>query len=89
MHYCYVCGAPCVDPPWGDDGRTPLFEICPCCGCEHGYEDASMKGIDAFRAKWLESGGLWREPKYKLTDLSLDQQLRQIPTELPVGILKN
>jgi hypothetical protein len=48
-----------------------------------------MKGIEALRAKWLESGGIWREPKYKPTDLSLDQQLKQIPRELPVGILKN
>lgn len=89
MHHCCVCGAPTEDPPWGEDGCTPLFEICPCCGCEHGYEDSTLKGIENLRAEWLSGGGKWLEPKYKPSDLSLEQQLSQIPKELPVGILKN
>lgn len=20
--------------PWGDDGKTPTYDICPCCGVE-------------------------------------------------------
>jgi hypothetical protein len=89
LHHCYVCGAPSEDSPWGEDGRSPLFEICPCCGCEHGYEDASIKGIEKLRAEWLATGGKWREPKYQPAGLTLEQQLSNIPQELPVGILKS
>lgn len=62
---CYVCGAPAEDPPWGHDGRTPSFDICPCCGCEHGYEDSTLAGIERLRAAWLAAGGHWREPGFK------------------------
>jgi hypothetical protein len=88
-HHCYVCGAPAEDPPWGEDGRTPQFEICPCCGCEHGYEDCTVAGIERLRAEWQSAGGVWREPKFKPANLSLEQQLAQIPGQLPAGILKN
>jgi hypothetical protein len=89
VYYCYVCGAPTEDPPRGENGHTPLFEFCPCCGCEYGYQDASTKGIETLRAKWLAGGGKWREPELKPPSPTLEKQLRQIPKELPVGIFKN
>jgi hypothetical protein len=89
VYHCFVCGAPTEDPPWGEDGRTPLFEICPCCGCEHGYEDASTRGIESLRTEWLAGGGNWREPEFKPIGFSVEEQLRKIPKELPVGILRN
>src|SRR5215471_12008674 len=36
---CRVCGLLLESPPWGDDGRTPLFEYCPCCGGEWDQPD--------------------------------------------------
>ena len=89
MYHCYVCGAPAEEPPWGNDGRTPLFEICPCCGCEFGYQDASTKGIESLRAQWLAGGGNWRDTTFKPAGLNLEEQLSQIPKALPVGIVKN
>lgn len=89
MHHCLVCGAPTEDPPWGEDGRTPLFEICPSCGCEFGYEDSSVAGINRLRAAWLASGGKWREPKFKPADLEIEAQIALIPSQLPIGVLRN
>jgi hypothetical protein len=39
--------------PWGDDGQTPSYEICPNCNAEFGYEDASENGIANYRIKHL------------------------------------
>lgn len=65
-HYlCRVCGVPQDEPPWGDDGNSPSFNICPCCGCEFGYEDATPKAIQIHREKWLSTGAKWQEPKQK------------------------
>lgn len=36
--YCRVCGLYLGYQPWGEDGKTPSYEICPCCGVEFGYE---------------------------------------------------
>ena len=34
-NFCPVCGYPLSDyNPWGDDGKTPTYDICPCCGVE-------------------------------------------------------
>lgn len=39
-NFCHVCGYPLGDyNPWGDDGKTPTYDICPCCGVEWGNED--------------------------------------------------
>ena len=29
---CRVCGLNQDFKPWGEDGKTPAFEICGCCG---------------------------------------------------------
>lgn len=49
---CRVCGFDC-DPfyPWGLDGKTPSYSICPKCGVEFGYEDSSEKGIQNYKEK--------------------------------------
>ena len=39
MKYCKVCGYKLSFESWGDDGNTPTYEICPCCGVEFGNED--------------------------------------------------
>jgi hypothetical protein len=86
-YFCHVCGfllGP--DAPWGDDGLNPTFAICDCCGVEFGYEDTLMKGVKRYREQWLFSGAVWVNPKAKPSNWSLDQQLKQIPERLPVGI---
>jgi hypothetical protein len=79
LFHCRVCGLRLEEPPWGEDGRTPLFDICPCCGVEFGYGDASLKGVKAHRGRWLEQGAPWSIPKQRPADWNLDEQLAQIP----------
>jgi hypothetical protein len=42
---CRVCGMRQPDPPWGEDGRYPLYDICQRCGTEAGYQDDSPESI--------------------------------------------
>lgn len=32
--FCRVCGLPLDEDPWGEDGKTPNYTICPCCGVD-------------------------------------------------------
>jgi hypothetical protein len=79
LYRCRVCGLKLEDPPWGLDGETPLYEYCPCCGVEFGYQDASALGARTFREKWLASGAEWSEPKEKPPDWDLVKQLEHVP----------
>ena len=76
---CHVCGLLQDSPPWGEDGETPLFEICACCGVEFGYGDATIIAVHRTRDRWLEKGAKWFMPKFKPIDWSLGRQLAQIP----------
>ncbi len=35
-YHCRVCGLKQDFKPWGEDGKTPTFEICGC-GVSHIY----------------------------------------------------
>lgn len=59
LFICKVCGYDYGDYIWGEDGKIPSFEICPCCGTEFGYEDASEVAIVSQRQRWLDSGKKW------------------------------
>ena len=78
---CRVCGYLSQDPQWGDDGRTPLYDFCPCCGVEHGYQDSSTAGARIYRAKWIDAGAKWEESATKPEGWALSEQLRHIPPE--------
>ena len=78
---CRVCGLLLESPPWGDDGQTPLFEYCPCCGVEWGYPDATPEGARSFREKWLQRGGEWDSPDLRPSDWDRDKQLAAIPAD--------
>jgi len=59
MHRCPVCGYNALKEPPDDS-----FEICPCCGVQFGYDDASpMAALDVVRAglrrRWIASGAKW------------------------------
>lgn len=53
LNVCRVCGAKQLEPPWGNDGLTPSYEICDCCGVEFGYEDMNLNAL-----KNIERNGL-------------------------------
>lgn len=78
-HNCRVCGLFNEDPPWGDDGESPSYDICPCCGVEFGYEDYTVESTKKYRAKWISEGAMWFTPKEKPKDWDLVDQIKSIP----------
>jgi hypothetical protein len=76
---CRVCGLQLDEPPWGHDGRAPLYEHCPCCGVEFGYQDATPAGAKKFREAWLAAGGNWDEPQQKPQEWDASKQLAHVP----------
>jgi hypothetical protein len=76
---CRVCGFSNEAPPWGTDGKTPLFDMCPCCGVEFGYEDATALGARGYRDEWLARGAQWHDPACKPEAWDLSLQLPRVP----------
>ena len=81
FYVCRVCGAEQLDPPWGEDGQIPSYDICDCCGVEFGYEDMNLESIKRYRQKWLDSGANWFRKKNKPESWFLDRQLQNIPKQ--------
>lgn len=76
---CHVCGYPELsEPPWGEDGQSSSFNICPCCGVEFGYEDATEIALLKYRQQWISSGGKWFDTQLKPNDWDMKKQLRNI-----------
>jgi hypothetical protein len=78
--HCRVCGLDQSEPPWGEDGRLPTFEICDCCGIEFGYEDATPDGVRAARNRWLARGAPWFNPKARPPGWDIAVQMHNIPS---------
>ncbi len=56
---CPVCGfAGLSEPPYDAHGCAS-FEICPSCGTEFGYDDATWSHAD-IRKAWVAAGCPWR-----------------------------
>jgi predicted amidophosphoribosyltransferase len=55
---CPVCGYPDLDEPPFDEGGHPTYNICPCCGTEFGYDDASRAHAQ-LRDDWIKNGMVW------------------------------
>jgi len=75
---CRVCGYRDDEPPWGADGRTPSFALCPCCGVEWGYQDSSQTGVARFREAWLAAGAPWRDPLVGPDGLTTEARLQRL-----------
>ena len=78
-HFCRVCGYEAEDAPWGLDGVNPTFEICPSCGVEYGYEDATPAGARRYRERWLATGGNWSDRTIPGDGLDVQQRLQRVP----------
>ena len=55
---CPVCGYGKLNEPAYDGFDCPSFDICPSCGTEFGYDDAS-KSHTKLRNAWIGSGMKW------------------------------
>jgi hypothetical protein len=76
---CRICGYSSITYPWGTDGASPSFEICPCCGVQFGKEDRTLEAIKAYRAEWIRKGGRWFSKNEKPVEWDMDAQLKNIP----------
>jgi hypothetical protein len=82
-YICPVCGySKLSEPPYDLLNGAPSFNICPCCGCEFGYNDATPWAKENHRKKWIERGTPWFDPKYKPLDWNLREQLSRIGINL-------
>ncbi len=75
LSLCRVCAFDVGFPPWGKNGKNPSFAICPCCGTEFGYEDATPDGIALAKARWRKSKGKWFLPEFKPADWDFETAL--------------
>lgn len=80
-HNCRVCGLYFEDLPWGQDGRSPSYEICPCCGVEFGNEDYTVSAAKRYRNRWISEGANWFNPKEKPKNWIREDQFKEIPEE--------
>ncbi len=76
--YCRVCGYEPADAPWGADGTQPSWAICPCCGVEFGYEDATVVGVTSYRDRWLAVGAPWSGSNTPHDGLGLEERLARV-----------
>jgi hypothetical protein len=51
---CPVCGLLGLR----ENPALGLHEICPCCGCQFGYDDAGTSW-EQLRAQWIAGGARW------------------------------
>jgi len=79
--HCRVCGLRQEESPWGEDGRTPTFEICDCCGVEFGYEGAIVHAAKVYRHEWLQKRAPWSRPKARPATWDLEHQLESVPND--------
>jgi len=77
--HCRVCGYLPEMPPWGGDGQSPTYEICPCCGVEYGYEDSTVSSVKKYRDEWADAGYKWQDVNAKPKFWNLEDQLKRIP----------
>ena len=87
---CTVCTFSLPFAPWGDSGNEATFDICPCCGTEFGYDDATPAAVAASRKRWLENGATFWRPSDQPSDWSSEEQVwylkkREASTEVSAG----
>jgi transcription elongation factor Elf1 len=55
---CPVCGYAGLDEAPYDELGCASYGICPCCGTQFGYDDASVAHAD-LREAWISNGMPW------------------------------
>jgi len=70
--YCPVCGyGPFDEPYMSVEELRESYDICPCCGCEYGYDD----NPHSFKA-WRGRGARWFSPSAMPNNWQLEEQLK-------------
>jgi hypothetical protein len=82
-HTCPVCGySELNEPAYDPETGAPSFDICPSCGCEFGYDDATPLVASDYRKNWIHRGAHWFKPELKPNGWSLRAQLEKIGKNL-------
>jgi hypothetical protein len=76
---CRICGLLQEAPIWGEDGGSPSWDICACCGSTFGYEDCLPEAIRANRERWLARGATWFRPDRVPEGWRAEEQLARVP----------
>lgn len=78
-HECKVCGCYSENFPWGEDGKSPSYQICTCCGVQFGKEDSTLESIKEYRTEWISKGGVWFAKKERPDGWNIELQIENIP----------
>lgn len=81
VHECRVCGCYSENFPWGDDGKSPSYQICSCCGVQFGKGDVSLEEIKMYRTQWINHGCKWLKEDTKGKNWNLTHQITKIPDD--------
>ena len=85
--YCGVCGFQNDEYPWGKDGELPTFDLCSCCGIQHGYEDIDASSLRKQRLKWIANGSEWLIQKLEPDNWDYRDQLKNVLSESEIELL--
>ena len=82
LENCRICGFHYYDFfPWGDDGKTPTYDLCLCCGAEFGFDDETQNSIKKYRTQWIKSGKTFVYQESCPIMWNPDEQLKLIPEQ--------
>lgn len=78
QNFCLACGY-----DFGSVLDENNQDICPCCGCQIGYNYLyDGRGAKRCRGEWLNEGAKWFDPEKKPKNWNVNVQLKNIPKEL-------
>jgi hypothetical protein len=73
---CRICGYSNKDYPWGEDGKSPSYQICPCCGVQFGINDITPEDMQRYFKEWEKNDLRWNNPKEKPVKWVIDEQIK-------------
>lgn len=78
MYTCPVCGWSKLEESPYDETKSSSFEICPSCGTEFGYQDATKSHAE-LRKEWIEKEmPWWSKSIEKPVDWNPQEQLKAV-----------
>jgi hypothetical protein len=74
INHCPVCGyGPLAESYSSTQELRWSYDICPCCGCEYGYDDHEQHFLG-----WQNRGCPWLHPGQMPDNWQLESQLPNI-----------
>lgn len=91
---CRICGYKNESYPWGEDGKSPSYQICPCCGSQFGVDDITPENMQKYFEQWKIDQYKWSNAKLKPKNWTIEYQLKYnwktpAPTNTTLEIIKS